>query len=406
MKKFLIISSYAPPAISGAPLMMRNLLRYFPAHSFAVLTSHAGIDARAKDNYMWLEAKYFYFDTPALTAADNRRESRLQRVKALLKKFWLTKFLAELFFLCFLPISIVRQGRKIIASEKIELLLAYSDSGPALFSTYLLHKLTKKPYYLFFYDLYAGNRLPFLHRALAKVFEPALFRSAKQIFVMSEALAGHYGKKYGKQTVVIHNSIPIPQTRPMLKTLNPPFKIIYTGTIYWAQADAVRNLVKAVEEIAEPQIQLWLYTPHDKKYLNDLAIYESEKVRFASGLPSEMAEIQGSASVLCVLLGFNTGHPLLINTSSPGKTYEYMISGRPILVHAPKESYIAKYAKEHKFAYVVDSDSIEALKEGIARLITDANLAGELINNAWKTAEANHNDRKTAEKFKRYFEHE
>lgn len=406
MKKFLIISSYAPPAISGAQFMMHNLLRYFPAGSFSILTSHSGIDAGAKGSDRWLKANYHFFDSPKVTVTDYRQESSLQKFKTLLKKLGPTKLLGELFFLLYLPFNIVRKGRKIVPDEKIQILLGYSDSGPALISTYFLHKLTGKPFCLFFYDLYAGNRLPFLHRAAAKFFEPLLFRSAARIFVMSEALANHYKTTYGVKTVIINNSIPIPEARPNLSPLTPPFKIIYTGTVYWAQADAVKDLALATEGLPRQDIQLWLYTPHDKNYLNNLGIFDSSKIIFASSLPSQMPQIQSEASILIVALAFKSDQPLLINTSSPAKTYEYLISGRPILVHAPKESYISKYARNRNFAYVVDSPDVELLKQAINALLENKDLAAELTENAWKTANLNHNDKQTGERFKNYFEHD
>jgi len=108
-------------------------------------------------------------------------------------------------------------------------------------------------------------------------------------------------------------------------------------------------------------------------------------------LPHEMPAIQASADILFVGLSFNTRYPLLINTSSPGKTCEYMISRRPILIHAPKESYIAKYARQHGFACVVDENDREALKQEIMKLISYKDTVSRIVSNAWKTALTNHN---------------
>jgi len=391
-KKFLIISSYAPPAISGAPLMMYNLLRYFPEDSFCILTSHFGIDNRAIEKGNWLKAKYFYFDTLSLKSAPQKEESVFQKFKRFVKKSQLLKSLAQIFFLFYLPFNIVRRGKKIIQKENIELLLGYSDYGPALFSTYLLHKITKRPFFLYFYDLYYGNKFPFVYNLLAKFLEPKLFKKAEKIFVMSEALRDYYQEKYKRNDIaVIYNSIFIEKPKPQsILNYQEPYKIVYTGSIYWAQADAIKNLVRAVEEIKEMNVQFYLYTPHHKKFLNSQGIFESEKVIFAKGLPSEMPEIQKSADILFVPLSFKTKYLLLINTSSPGKTYEYLTSERPILIHAPKGSYIAEYAKKHNFALVVDEENIEKLKEAIISLILDEELVKKLVNNAWQTAISNH----------------
>jgi len=239
---------------------------------------------------------------------------------------------------------------------------------------------------------------------LAYFLEPKLFRRAEKIFVMGEALQKYYQKKYKREIFVIPNSIPIEKSKPeFLSNHSEPYKIVFTGTIYRPQAEAIKNLIKAIKELEEPKVQLWLYTPHNRKFLNSQGIFESEKVVFAKGLPFEMREIQKSADILFVPLAFKTRYSLLINTSSPGKTFEYLVSGRPILIHAPKGSYITEYAKKQKFALVVDEESIDKLKEAIKRLIFDKALVKQLINNAWQIAILNHDAEKNSRLFQSFF---
>jgi glycosyltransferase involved in cell wall biosynthesis len=303
-----------------------------------------------------------------------------------------------------LPFNAVRRGKKIIKKEKIELLLGYSDHGPALTSTYLLHKLTKKPFCLHFYDLYHGNNFPWFFTAVAYFLEPKLFRCAERISVMSEALAEHYRNKYHRNVTVLHNAVPLDSLRrPEPIQVHPdPYKIVYTGTVVWAQVDAIRNLVAAVQSFSSPEVVLYLYTPHEKQFLESQGVCESDRVILARGLPHEMAAIQASADILFLGLSFDTRYPLLINTSSPGKTYEYLTSGRPILVHAPKESYIVSYAREHGFAHVVDENSIAALKSGILRVMSDRDYSRWLVSNACNTARLYHDARKTAAQLQRF----
>ncbi len=403
-EKFLIISSYAPPAISGTPLMMYNLLKYFPENSFCILTSHFGIDNKVIEKGNWLKVQYFYFDTPKLTSVSQKEETFFQKFKKFVKKNSFLKSLALFFFLFYLPFNIVKRGKKIIKEEKIKILLAYSDYGPALFSTYLLNKITKLPFYLYFYDLYWGNNFPLAYKILAYFLEPKLFKKAKKIFVMSEVLQEYYQKKYKRKIILIRNSISIPKSKPTLPAnYSEPYKIVFTGTIYWPQLDAIKNLIEAVNKIKGPKIELWLYTPHDKKFLNNLGIFESEKIIFAECLPSEIPDVQKNAHILFVPLSFKTKYTLLIYSSSPGKTYEYLVSRRPIIIHAPRGSYIAEYAKKYNFALVVDEENIEKLKEAILELIKNKKLIEKLTTNAWNIALKNHNAKKNSLKLQKYF---
>lgn len=406
IKKFLIISSYAPPAISGAPLMMYNLLHYFPENSFIVLTSHAGIQKQNNTTKKLLNTKYFFFDSPILNISTDRDFNFIQRLKRFIKNFWFMKFIVQFFILFYTIINIIRIGAKVIKRENIKLLLAYSDYGPTLLSTYILHKITKIPFYLYFYDLYYGSKLPVVFKIIARLLEPRLFKDAQQIFVTNEELQKYYQNKYKKSSVVIYNSIPIKydNKKPVVNTKrNKNYNIVYTGTIYWAQLDAIQNLIKGVNKIKQTNIKLFLYTPHDKNYLNKIGIFENKKIKFKSGSPEEMSNIQNSADILFAALGFKTKYSLLINTSSPGKTYEYMASGKPILIHAPKDSYIAKYAKKYNFACVVDENNVKMLKEAILKLIQDKEYAIKIVNNARQVLYLNHDAFKNFKKFAYYF---
>ncbi len=404
LKKFLIISSYAPPAISGAPVMMYNLLCNFPKDSFVILTSHAHIDNRMIEHGQYLKTKYYYFDTPTLTTSLKKEGSFFQKAKNFFKKSILLKNVIQFLFIFYLPFNIIRYGRRIIKEENIEIILAYSDHGPALFSSYLLHKITKKPLFIYFYDLYKGNNFPFSHRVLAKFLEPRLFKSAQKIFVMAEALGEHYKNMYKRDVFVIHNSLPIKaENFDNLLIRNNPAKIVFTGTIYWCQAAPIRNLIKAIEELKDENVQLWLYTPSNKKALNEQGIFESQRVLFKYGMPSEMSEIQKNADILFVPLTFEKEHQLLINTSSPGKTYEYLSSGRPILIHAPAKSYISQYGKKYNFAMVVDEDDLAKLQKGIVELLNNKKLVSEMNANARKVLEASHDAFKNSKAFQKEF---
>jgi len=403
MKKILIVSTYAPPGISGTTHMMYYLFRHFPCDSFVFLTSHAGINKNAVEKGYALKAKYFYFDTLVLTNSLRKDGSFFQKAKRLIKKNFILLYLADLLSFFYFAINITRYGKKIIKDENIDVLLAYSSNGLPFFSAYLLHLITKKPLYLFFYDLYLGNKMPPLYNMIAFLLEPKIFRKAEKIFVMSEKLQEYYQKKYKRDTIVIHNSIPI--ERKLFESAEhrgQPYKIIYTGAIYWAQAGAIKNVIKAVNDLRELDIKFLIYTTTGKKELNEQGIFESEKVFFTSAAPTEMPNIQKSADILLVSLSFDSKFSLLINTSSPGKTYEYLVSGRPILVFAPKDSYVSEYARKHDFALVVDAPDNERLKRAIIKLATDKKMAEKLVGNAFKTAELNHNACKSSKLFQSY----
>ena len=55
----------------------------------------------------------------------------------------------------------------------------------------------------------------------------------------------------------------------------------------------------------------------------------------------------------------------MIRTATPARLVEYMASGRPLLVHAPRGSHVAEYARSEDFAEVVDAADDAALAAGL-----------------------------------------
>jgi hypothetical protein len=81
----------------------------------------------------------------------------------------------------------------------------------------------------------------------------------------------------------------------------------------------------------------------------------------------------------------------IIETAQPAKSVEYMASGVPVLVHAPAYAFVARYAREHDIAVVVDQPGPDELKRVLTALMSDrtdawakaqraAELAGEMYD--------------------------
>ena len=86
-------------------------------------------------------------------------------------------------------------------------MLGISDYGPAMIGTYLLHKITKKPFSIYLFDIYKGNFLPFPGGLLSRIFEQSIIKKAVQIVVTNQGTKEFYQKRYGdwvgKKIIVI-----------------------------------------------------------------------------------------------------------------------------------------------------------------------------------------------------------
>lgn len=394
-KKTLIISSYAPPSPSGSGLMMYNIFSNFPKGSFCILTADENKE-EALQKYK-LDAPYYYYGNQLLSFDFNsKKETFLQRLKNIVKSFFVTKTLAELFLIIFVLFKIMRSGSRAIKDQNPDILLGFSDIGPCLLATYLLHKKYKLPFVLHFYDLYADNKLPPILSLVAKWLEPKLFSEAKKITVMCDEMKSYLRKKYKREDIeVIYNSINIPSQQAnfpsphLLKSKD--FKIAYLGSIYWAQIGALRNLLSAVKIVKGIPIKVTLYTPHSKDFMNSLGIYENENIAFNTCTPDKVQEVLRGFDLLFLGLTFDSVWTQLINTSCPGRLCDFLVSGRPILIHAPQDSFLCKYGQKYQFAFVVSKNNVQDLAGTISDLFHNPNIGTEMAQKAINIAALNHN---------------
>ena len=92
--------------------------------------------------------------------------------------------------------------------------------------------------------------------------------------------------------------------------------------------------------------------------------------------------MQAEADILFLPLAFDCPAPDVVRSALPGKFPEYLASGRPILVHAPADSFVAWYCRQHHCAAVVDEPDTRALADGLHRLISDGNFRRAIIRAA------------------------
>lgn len=418
LNKTIIISSYAPPSLGG-PQNLYNLLRDANPNSYCILTSFYSIDNISAKIGTWLEGEYIFYDsisnskniakTSGTPNPTLKKRALLSKLKHFVKRYKFAQELMGIFIIITPIMAIISCGKKAIKNKNINSIIGFSDYGPAMIGAYILHKITKKRYYIFLFDLYKGNSLPFPGNILANIFEPFMLKSANQIIVTNEGTREFYIKRYGpnisKKIIIIHNSAFKEPYLKLEKPYNPkqPYTIVFTGRIYWPQIEPLRNLIQAISEINDMDIKLKIYSPSPKDYLKEIGIIESEKVTINVASPAEIPEIQSSADILFLPLSWHTKSQAIIDTATPGKLTDYLIAGRPILIHAPASTFLVKYARENNFAEVVDEENIEKLKESIKKILKDTEFSKTIIKNAKDTFLINHDATKNALNFQKLF---
>jgi glycosyltransferase involved in cell wall biosynthesis len=161
------------------------------------------------------------------------------------------------------------------------------------------------------------------------------------------------------------------------------WRISYTGSIYEAQLDAVVNCARGIELLSQRgiAIQLHLYTSQSRESLQNQGVPESVQIHPAVPL-EEAVRVQCESDFLLLPLAFRTRYPELIRTSAPGKMGEYLAAGRPILFHAPTDSFLVKFASEQKCGLICDIPDKVQIASQIERLVRDSQLRAMLSERA------------------------
>ena len=371
MRKTALVSQVLPPSHSGQSLVIYHLLKNSDPGRFFLITQTNYFQYRHQEQSLLPLPFQCTFLNP-----DYQITRALTRLAGVLKS---PKLLDLIFRFK------TSQIKKIFEREKPHAAIACTGDVFDPPSVYKAACELGIPLIFYTFDYYSGQWTDPLLSEFAKKYENEIFGYASRVIVPNEFLCSEYQKKYGTRAVVIHNPVDLAaytQNSPKKASLNVDERsIVYTGAVYEAHFDAFRNLLSAIPKTGIPDLKLDLFCPQSGSYLRKNGI--TGPVELHQHLQNNrMPAVQQSAGILFLPLAFNSPYPEIINTSAPGKIGEYLASGRPILVHAPPDSFVAWYFRKYSCGYVVDRDNPEELAEGIIHLLQDKQLQQRLADNA------------------------
>jgi glycosyltransferase involved in cell wall biosynthesis len=400
--RVLLVASWAPPSVGG-PENLFNILSQARAGSFSTVTIFNDLIAGPSASGSWLPCDYFFPDHLPIPAGDLPEEEKrrildakappgassppVALLKRLLKPFRIVQFLFFTWKFFRDALGLYRTAMKTVAAKSPTEILGLSDTGPAMVASYLASRSSGIPLVYYLFDLYrgAGFESPVM-RWVADRYEERMFRGARVVLVTNDGVKEYYERLYPHlkgRFRVVHNAIRpegferhVTPYRP-----HPPYTLLFTGRVYWAQERAVLNLIRAMDLLQDEPITLKLYVPFPEPPLLNAA-KGKWNVQLLSAHQSAMPQIQTSADVLILPLAFASKAPDIINTATPGKLGSYLGSGRPILVYAPPEAYLCRYARENGFAEVVDTEDPKALRDAVLGILHDLPRAEEMIRRA------------------------
>ena len=374
--KCAIISSVVPPSPSGQAVVLYQLLKEWKQDEYIFITSQTAKELKSVQCTEFSQANYFFVKTthPIFRYCSFREYEYLH-----------THFTNDIWALVTI-FKIVH----ILTRNKCTCILACSADVLLPYCSYIASRIVGIPFYFYAFDDQLNQWLHPSDREFARKVHEKVIKGSQEIIVPNEFLKAEYFDRYGCEAIVIHNPVDLFQYQIRKQNFIKDFpaneiSIVFTGAIYEAHYDSFFRLIQAIIQIEKPILKLHLYSNH----LSTLpSFFIHKNVVFHSHLPhSQIPMIQQSADILFLPLTFGKEYErTVIRTASPGKLGEYLASKRPILVHAPQDSFIVWYFETYKCGRVVDNPDINKLRNGLLQLINDPELRNKYQESAYNRA--------------------
>jgi glycosyltransferase involved in cell wall biosynthesis len=376
--KFALVSHKVPPAGTGQSLVIYRLLHNVgPEHYCLVSTEPHDVNKPGEGPSKLLPCSYHYL--PPAYALQRGYRLGLRQLREGIN----------------VPLAIVQHSRRIadiVRSEGCHAVVACTGDVTLLPAGYLASRATKVPFYAYVFDHYSYREWDDPVAAFwARRLERLIIKGAAGVIAPNEILRNDLQERFGVNATVIHNSFDISpyETNGVVNTdtssASDEIKIVYTGAVYEAHFGAFRNLMAALAKLGNPNVRLHLYSNQPPGTLERERVH-GPIVRHPTVSMTEMPRIQMEADILFLALAFDSPYPDLVRTSATTKLGEYLASRRPMLVHAPRGSFVSWYVREHDCGVVVDEDDPARLADAIELILSDANLCRRLVANAFERA--------------------
>jgi glycosyltransferase involved in cell wall biosynthesis len=365
--RFAVLSHILPPSATGQPVMLGRLL--------------SGV---APDRYVLIGLAGFHCPEVGVTTtralpAPRRllpREWRLRGAGRLGVPQWDWRFRLR---------QRARRLARLIEQERPDTLVACSGELMNIPAAVLAAERTGVRLVAYYFDDYPFQWLTDAERNFGASWEKRLIAAGGTIVVPNELLRDEVERRGSTRTALVRNPLPDdpgsdpPLTWPASST---GFTIAFAGAIYHAHADAFTNLLAAMERASSLDTRLRILTAQPEADLAALGLLGGRVERHGHVPEAQVLRALREADLLFLPLAFHSAIPEVIRTSSPGKLAEYLASGRPVLVHAPADSFPAWYARRNACAFVADRLEPEALAGVLREIAADPARTREVASRA------------------------
>jgi len=272
-----------------------------------------------------------------------------------------------------------KQIEQIINSEKCKSIVACTGDFCDLPSAYYACKRAKVNFVPYIFDDYVYQWRGF-QRKIAKYIERKIFKEAAAFIVTNEFIKEEYKQRYGKEGRIIRNpalDFYDEKLQKKKKEDGRAKKIVFTGAIYDAHYDAFQAFLKSIQKL-NGTLELHVYTSTPKNVLEEKGLMGNYFFRHEHVPQSEIAKVLNDADFLYLPLAFESKIKEVIKTSSPGKMGEYMFVSKPIIVHAPIDSFISWYFDKNNCGIVINNKDTDEISKTLSYYMENESSCKEI----------------------------
>lgn len=391
--RLLVCSPELPPDHNGLAMVLERIFRDIDPADYCLAGFGSKVEVEAASEDGPLSARTHRLGSKWRYTGAVPPGYRLRPVR------WLRGFSGEV-------VPRARRLARLLREEHCgALLIPTSQHTPDFLAGVLASRMAKVPLFVYMLDNWRymlAFQDPTMGR-YAKYMQSLALARTRGVLVPNQFIADELARDHGRESVVV--GIPPPNPVPASDLAPDPWprqagqiSLVFTGNVYGAHFDALTRVLNALESPRLDSVTLHIYTSSPEPFMRSRGL--TGRVQFHSHVePHLIQEVQRRADILLLPLSFRTPYPEIINAAAPTKTGEYLASGRPILIHAPPDSYLAALAREHGVGALVDQPAPELIVDAILRIANDDAYRAEITAAAQAAARLLYSPAATTDRF-------
>lgn len=365
--KILLVSWTILPQRGGSSIIVENLAKNFKAHEMVVLGSSTFLQRRNWDRPE-SGPKFFYFFSEIYLFGRGYRYL-----------IWFRKWR-------FRPL--VSKIKSVIKKEKIAYVIGVYPNNFYCLAACRAAKELSIPFSSYFHNTYIENTE--IKDSKARVIQDEIFESSEHVFVMSEGMQRYYESTYqmDKFVPLVHTFDKYPEQ--ILATATPPvakkqYKLVAIGNFNQSNMEATVRLVNALKSTSKYSLDLYTHVPQWMLQQRGLDPEGYHHKGFVN--PDAVHGVLQSYDICILTHGFTGGYgEIEYRTIFPTRTIPLLLSGKPILAHSPKGSFLNDFIQKYDCAELVDQADEQAIINGLDNITDNPVRSNRLVQNAMQAA--------------------